>query len=516
MQARLKGCVANGLPIRRRGRALLPFLAILGIAFSLRSLLRTHRTLYADPTPAAHAAEALLPTKLRWDNTSSPSASRSSRIETEEASAAAVVSAQLRAVIHVGPAKTGTTTIQEASGKLTAELRVDGWEMPWVDVAAAEEGHNDDAAEQEPFFRDGTLKSGENQVNFARCFAPKLPFEKATYEVYESPRDRAKRERDAEPGTPPKRLPVPWYFCKRPLLQSALNISARGHNLLLTSEGFGEPEVDIARLKDFLTPHWPRATVVVYYRNLVDWLSSLYFQSNRWHYHSYDLQNPQPRPDLVDFLSNRTALERKVDDSYTLGIAKRYRKYFDNVVVMDMHNNTGDGLISDFFCGAVTGADRACQKARTGQGSTGKTNRQYTFAFEDMIYSAHRRNMIQIEQVGGNRKRTKRGTFFKDLYSKTVEQYTATRESNPLPVRCLSAEERAYLLNRSIDTVREFFPGSSAEKESELKLFFRRLDRFTSTSAPTAGLTKDLLKFCSVDIDAALDQTGWQDFFRTL
>lgn len=59
------------------------------------------------------------------------------------------IQTQTHAVVHMGPPKTGSTSIQFQSRNSIKDLNKDGFDMPWV-VA--------------------NKKNGENQMHFATCF----------------------------------------------------------------------------------------------------------------------------------------------------------------------------------------------------------------------------------------------------------------------------------------------------------------------------------------------------------
>ena len=93
----------------------------------------------------------------------------------------------LHAVLHIGPHKTGTTTIQEISRQLVGTIVQDGYDMPW--------NHMDDKTH---------LRIIQNQVQFATCFL-----------------DVSRT-----------------YPCSKELLQSAHDIAKQNHSLLISSETF--------------------------------------------------------------------------------------------------------------------------------------------------------------------------------------------------------------------------------------------------------------------------------------
>ena len=63
---------------------------------------------------------------------------------------------QTRAIVHIGPSKTGTTTIQRQTKIQAEQLLLDEYEMPWRNLLQRNEGNK-------KLYR-------SNQFNFASCF----------------------------------------------------------------------------------------------------------------------------------------------------------------------------------------------------------------------------------------------------------------------------------------------------------------------------------------------------------
>jgi len=228
------------------------------------------------------------------------------------------------AILHIGPHKTGSTTIQSYTRKFVKELASDGYEIPWVDD-------------------DGDHSLETSQVRLATCFLNK-PF------VH------------------------PLYPCDQRLVESAKTISKRNSNILISSEAFDRPDVKMTLLTEFLKP-W-NVTVVYVYRRFYSWLQSYHNQVGKsiemlktFLANSTDYLRANMNDFIVQEFINSTTAEYV--DRFTS--AQRYQRDFDNhdVVILNMHDKNMD-IVQQFFCKAIPHADNTCNavKNRKDDGET--------------------------------------------------------------------------------------------------------------------------------------------------
>merc|ERR1712194_628556 len=117
---------------------------------------------------------------------------------------------QLNAVIHVGPHKTGSTSIQTASSLYIDLLKEDNYEMPWS------------------YMNKNGLKNvngkylQKNQVNFASCFLPN------------------------------DHLTATRFPCNPELLHFGLEIAKQEKDLFISAEDFAREEPVIQALANYL------------------------------------------------------------------------------------------------------------------------------------------------------------------------------------------------------------------------------------------------------------------------
>ena len=123
------------------------------------------------------------------------------------------------AVVHVGPHKTGTTTIQALAKKFMTSLAMDNYHIPWgVNIANGK--------------RFETPTGNNPQVNLAACFYSDALADKGEDVVLEIIRQE--------------------FPCNQKYLKNGLEIAAYGKNVFISSEEFDQGFVDIQALRDYL------------------------------------------------------------------------------------------------------------------------------------------------------------------------------------------------------------------------------------------------------------------------
>jgi len=126
------------------------------------------------------------------------------------------------AVIHLGPHKTATTSIQAACMKYEQQLGEDGYGLPFRGFTAS---------------TGIKLRAEKNQMNFATCFI-----------------DDEEYDTIAE-------------YCEPKLLKYAARKDNDQKNIFLTSEAFSQMDaIGIKQLSKYVTRRWDQVTFIVYYR----------------------------------------------------------------------------------------------------------------------------------------------------------------------------------------------------------------------------------------------------------
>ena len=362
------------------------------------------------------------------------------------------------AVIHIGPHKTGTTSIQEYSKVLYPELIADNYEMPWKHLKKT---------------------AWENQVEFATCFVT---------------------ERDET------RIAYP---CRQDLLEAGLDLSRQNnHSLLVSAETFAQRATGVAKLKSYLDQAWSNVTIVATYRRYYDWIISFHHELNRIHrqFAQRNLwqaiqKNETDRlyPGIPDTLSIR---RWDLDHNYPTAVIGRYKKIFSNVVVMNYHDKTKD-LLERFYCDAIPNAPRACKKAieMTKNGDGGKANQSHNAVYEELTYAAHRSGRINVD--------SQKSCETVTTSIKTHQEKTLKLSSDDFPRACPSSKILNEIWDISLRSEKDFnkHVNNGLDYEGEGSLLSSLKDDFDAYSRT---------KLCQVDVYTVLQSQVWRDFFANL
>lgn len=194
------------------------------------------------------------------------------------------------AILHIGPHKTGSTTIQSLMKRFVKELAMDRYEMPWVAIGG-----------------------WESQVHLATCFLNKA---------------------------------VVNHPCDQRLIESAKSISKRNSNILISSEEFDREYVNMTSLNDFLTP-W-NVTVVYVYRRFYSWLQSYHFELSKKVSKKVErfLANSTDylRTNITEFIyPDLTHINLRWMERYRAAQRYKQESYY-HVVILNMHNEDMDIL----------------------------------------------------------------------------------------------------------------------------------------------------------------------------
>ena len=333
-----------------------------------------------------------------------------------------ITSNHSRVIIHVGPFKTGTSSIQSKSALFAAKLRKDGYEMAWFSA---------DNATREKLVLDS------NQVHFASCFLPK--------------NNQGARN----------------LGCVQELLDIGKDIAAHNETMFVTSEYFSSPKLDIESLATYLS-RWPIVTIIVYYRRYYDWSRSLFNQQNKYCLNLYnddDISRLSKRS-IVNFLTNRNK-----DGRYTLQVLQRYAEHFDNVKVVNFHDKSKD-LAESFYCDHMTGANNMC-KAITEYKEEMRDNPSRPLSYMYLAYGAHMRGLINIKT-----KQQMKSIVYR---IKQHQEQTLGLTAYDFKLNCPSTQDLQSTLNLSLKIEKELFPTFflSPSGESDLRSDFGKQAKTT-------------------------------------
>ena len=351
-----------------------------------------------------------------------------------------------RAVIHMGVHKTGTSSIQKTTETFKEELREDGYEMPWAVNMNRWEGESSQ-----------TMHMFGNQANFASCFLPQ-------------------HLRNTK-GIP----------CVSDLLLSGIEIANQGKNLLVSAETFDniDPE-GLRALSAYLSP-WDDVVIVIYYRRYYDYTISFY---NQWVKERKLADTTKWTASIVDAI---IGIDKVIPLGYTTEVVSRVRKYFDNVVTINMHDDSHRDNIEKFFCEAVPDAKRTCDAVVHSE-EVIHTNTGRDLIYEDLTYAASKKRLLISITTDDEMK----------MVSNAVQKYqekTLNLTKYDFDMNCLPPETQEWMLDKSLEIERLLFPGffNSPKGEADLRADFEIKSKYS---------------LCKIDANTTLQKREWKKFFQ--
>lgn len=374
----------------------------------------------------------------------------------------------MTAIVHIGPHKTGTTSIQAYTAILHDELGKDNYEMPWALLA-----HDLQHVNAEPYIN-------LNQFNLVSCLQD-------IKELW------------------------PEAKCNPALIDATSKIAASKKNILLTAEEFARTDiVHIDRLKSLLKP-WKNVKIVAYYRRFCDWLFSYWHQFAKY-------QSVEYRHSFPEYISNVEAMEQLHDHTYTVGAVSHYRVYFNDVVVFNMHDMGEYRDVSEiFYCETIHVPDVtinpdqpkktepgvmtntcAAIKDRDEHGRFIDFNHAHALVYEELAWHAIQSNLITTNDTFTIKEIT---TMAKHHQERTLNK---TQYDFHGYMICPSTELLDWLLQTTLDDEYEFFPKffESPDGEEVIKAKFEK----DSNS-----------KFCAVDSRRIVkEHESWRQFFSSI
>lgn len=246
----------------------------------------------------------------------------------------------LTAIVHVGPPKTGSTSLQKTLKDHRKSLARDNFDS---------------------FPGSAVRTEGWSARQVAKCL-DRLSKDQASYE------QRIKNN----------------INCTRALDQFENFLDhARlaNRNIILSTELFGDFLIDIpalaTALRDFET------AIVVMHRPYFDWLRSMYTQR-------------RPPMSLEDFASaDRILAAGAGRDNSPVAVYKRYKQHFRNVTMRSL----ASGYIDDFVCNIVQ-ADVTCRQLKSAPETLVNANKSSTYFAHTGCMTAGQKELLWTVSVG--------------------------------------------------------------------------------------------------------------------
>ena len=222
------------------------------------------------------------------------------------------------AVIHVGPHKTGSTSLQKfILHNMNGALAMDNYRHPMPP----------------------NIDRIKNDAWFASCFHS--PNEENVYHNRCHLRNRGR---------------ILSYY------KSFINDTLKeGSNIIISSEELDRKGVNITELMSYFRPHY-QIHIVLYYRRFYDWILSFHNQLAKMGY-IHGAEGEKSQISFVEWLTFDVI--ESFRNIHSFDVYQRYRSHpaVSNVTVINLHQ-TGVNSLSAFFCDHLHGTANSCQKAK--------------------------------------------------------------------------------------------------------------------------------------------------------
>mmetsp|Transcript_4478 Transcript_4478/g.9813 ORF Transcript_4478/g.9813 Transcript_4478/m.9813 type:complete len:507 (+) Transcript_4478:365-1885(+) len=310
-------------------------------------------------------------------------------------------------LIHAGPHKTGTTSIQSfiyhSLWQNKTFLREDNYAVPDAEILPGIFGDVGPGLNLAHCMLSDYRKDG-GQMNVAFC--NKLRFG-----------------------------PLPHW------LEDNYN---KSRNIIIVAEDFDRRTINQRRLQYYLRPY-KRLRVVVGYRRQHDWLPSWYNQIVDLYTTQY-IRGEAKYPSFVEWIDKRYEEFRQV---HAIEVATRFRNSgkFESVDILNMHDDVG--LMENLFCNYVPGATATCKVIKDGAnpakpniGRAHEYERLATMAYlHGKLPKYHSAIAAMAEQI--KNMAVERGIF---------------KDGDDYPKICLNQTFLDGLLQTEMEQEREYFP----------------------------------------------------------
>jgi hypothetical protein len=287
----------------------------------------------------------------------------------------------------------------------------------------------------------------------------------------------------------------------RKLIQVLDNAKQRGLDVVMSDEGYMDQLAGIPAFREVLKG-W-HVKVVGVYRRYYQWVPSSYNSKHKplWKRKDRAALHQWPgveKGETIPTLSNVLAGTLAEDDrkapwgEFVLEKIHTMASIYPDVTVINMHDP--NGLLHKFVCDVMQ-ANHSC-KALQGNGFLSKSRNPSRPLHHDRIaVAAYKAGLFNRSFDRTNVRKAIRKRDQVDLGNDSISGY---------PLVCLSPTQQAELLDQSLRYERQLFPEFFKSPEGEESL---RAD-FASS--------KRQLALCNVDAEQVVQDQAWQDFFRTL
>ena len=394
------------------------------------------------------------------------------------------------AILHVGPHKMGSTSLQAGIAKFKNELAKDGFDVPGV--------------------KNGRQRLAGSAAQ-VRCSSKSADFDEATL-LFPSP--LTCKDRDVKGG---------W----RMLRKAIDHAHSRGRSVLLSAEDFDLPEADLEQLADAL--HDFNLTTVVMLRPFFEWISSVHGQvsgrdlggvrnSGQEVHHllqcvseeegvfaeqaqckglakkNLSEVSEQYTP-LVDWLTNDTISRYMA--SFTPSVLKRYRLIGGTLMQLLSRPEEKNSLYEDFFCRGWS--PHTCAAVRRSAARGDAPPQENWGGGEDAVRS------LEVA-VGAMRAGWLPGNVSALEAMRRIKGVISAWSIN-VPLRCLPGPMQKALIDATTNSETDIFTRAGAKnREVQIDLWApdKEMDAFASASNSTLCSTDNALLLKSEELSSAI------------
>jgi hypothetical protein len=336
------------------------------------------------------------------------------------------------AILHIGPHKTATTTIQTFMKNYQTEMYNDGYEFPgdWTDP----------------------LTTSINMERLVNCFQ---------FPEFRTPND-----------------------CDTQQYDDIAKIAERGSNMILTAETFAYHFTDVSKVREAVSPWGDNVVVVAYYRRFFEWLISYYNMEMRY--------KPVPeRLPLADWLEDEARMEHNYMELFTYGLVSHWDKYFpDKVKVYNMHDKEHIKA-ETFFCDAIPRADKTCQVIKANNEVRQANPSTDSLVYGEIAYAAYQMKLFRPDVSDPA---TIDWDDIVEKVKSYQEDTLGLKSTNFDPLRCPSSTVIERIKEKSLQAEMKLAPEfytTAAGEATLLKKFERNLTKYKFCSVDAKRLLEE-------------------------
>lgn len=283
---------------------------------------------------------------------------------------------------------------------------------------------------------------------------------------------------------------------------------ARGNSIIFSIEAMSnhlEDRPETWNLFMSLFEGW-NVRIVVGYRHYFDWIRSMYFQQHigKKYKEKWPEQRGLPQPSFQEFLEYHLERWEKGDPSndghswgqhLSLYAVQYFLKHFDDVKVFDLHQD-GD-VLTNFICQMLPKATNMCHRLQKDAFvETGVRRESHSFDADRLTFDAYKSGMLN-KDIG-------RAAAVKIIRAELEKTADLSVASN---MACLRNDLASKFLNASL-----WFESQVARSAPYADVFHRQ--PFEHEEAFQAAVEKR--KFCEIDTYTVLQLPHWKSFISDL